>query len=266
MTDSIDLDDLDVSDENDDEPTANRGDWLWRGEGDPDDEPAPEPDASADAPADAETAANAETDADAGASADAGREAMPRVPRTNDDKPVGVPESQGGAGGAPAADRAADEGAGGRPGEETKPAGGGPHGGGVDDMTMAFTFEALDRLGNLQTALADAESWSDWIGIVGDVDAHVINKFQRDRGIDADFFNGTGSGPAERLAEIDEHSMFYAKRTVVVGVDGERWIADEADWEFVPLSEAADAADWALTADAAGGDPGADANADSDAR
>ncbi|MFB6255164.1 MAG: hypothetical protein ABEH58_00280, partial [Haloplanus sp.] len=38
MTDRIDLDDIDTDDgESDDQP--NRGDWFWRGEGDPDTEP-----------------------------------------------------------------------------------------------------------------------------------------------------------------------------------------------------------------------------------
>jgi hypothetical protein len=39
MADSIDVDEMDVG-EPDEESEANHGDWLWRGEGDPEDEPS----------------------------------------------------------------------------------------------------------------------------------------------------------------------------------------------------------------------------------
>jgi hypothetical protein len=121
----------------------------------------------------------------------------------------------------------------------------GPHGGGVDEMTLAFTYNAITRLSQLHGALADANEWTDWIGLVGDVEAYVINKFQRDNHLDLDFFNGSGTGPGERLAAIDEHSMFYAERMVVVGVAGEdESVAEEAGWEFVPLEDAAAKAGW----------------------
>lgn len=124
----------------------------------------------------------------------------------------------------------------------------GPHGGGADDMTLAFTFDAIQRFEDPAAVLADASHWADWIGIVGDVDAHVINKFQRDHQLDVDFFNGTGTGPGERLAEIGPHSMFFADRMALVGVPGtDESIADHADWEFVPLETAASEADWAVT-------------------
>ncbi|MFB6096834.1 MAG: hypothetical protein ABEJ74_05555 [Haloferacaceae archaeon] len=165
------------------------------------------------------------------------------MPRTDDDRPVGIPKAGGGAGGTTAKDRDDDR----AELSEAEKAGGGPHGGGADDMTTAFTLRALRRVEDLKGALRDANGWSDWIGIVGDVDAHVINKFQRDNRIDADFFNGTGTGPGERLAEIDHHSMFYAERMVVVGCADEAWIAEAADWEFVPLEDAAEGADWDLT-------------------
>jgi hypothetical protein len=127
----------------------------------------------------------------------------------------------------------------------------GPHGGGTDEMTLAFTYNAITRLSHLHGALADAEGWTDWIGVVGDVEAYVINKFQRDNHLDLDFFNGSGTGPGERLAEVDEHSMFYAERMVVVGVAGEdEYVADRAGWEFVPLADAATKAGWELDGDA----------------
>lgn len=237
MTDRIDLDELDVDDGREaDEEQPNYGDWFWKGEGDPDDEPERHTKSPS-----SETVPDTETRAgtrEREREASRERQPIPHVPRANKDKPVGIPIEQGGAGGGPVKDD--DEPA------SADSAASGPHGGGTDDMTLAITYEAARQLTNPGIAFADASEWADWIGIVGHVEAHVINKFQRDALIDLDFFNGTGTGPGERLAEIDEHSMFFAKRMVVVGTEGEETIAETADWEFVPLADAAAKADWAL--------------------
>jgi len=229
MTDEIDLDDLAV--ESDAEPDANKGDWFWRGDGDPEDEP------------DDDWVSSATADSD-----ERDHDPVPHVPRQNQGGPVGIPKESGGAGGGTNGESSADRGDEGTTAEGTKTtqSASGPHGGGVDDMTMAITYEAARRLVNPRAVMADAAAWADWVGIVGDVEAYTINKFQRDAQIDTDFFSGSGQGPAERLADIDEHSMFFAERMVVVGVDGEAWIAEEADWEFVPLETAAEKADWEL--------------------
>ena len=227
MTDRIDLDDIDT-DEGEPDERPNRGDWFWRGEGDPDAEPA-------------EGFATASPSADG----DDGHAATPRVPRQGDDKPVGIPVEGGGAGSSPAGDREGgvpEESAGDRP-----TTGAAPHGEDTDDMTMAMTYRAAKRLTHPASAFADAEGWADWVGIVGRVETPVINRFQREHGVDADFFSGTGTGPGDRLAEIGPRSMFYADRMVVVGVAGEdERVAAAADWEFVPLREAAEKADWVL--------------------
>lgn len=246
MTDRIDLDELDAPTE-DEEEAPNRGDWFWRNDGDDDwiesasassftdDGPSPTDDRETSPEQSPDSTGDKATDSAATATA------IPRVPYANDDKPVGIPMESGGGGGVPADARE----------EETQqqPEASGPHGGGADEMTMAISYEAVRRLENLHTALADAETWTDWIGIVGDVDAHVINKFQRDNRLDLDFFNGTGTDPEGRLAGIDEHSMFHSKRMVLVGVEaaGERAWAEAAGWEFVPLADATADAGWALS-------------------
>jgi hypothetical protein len=271
MTDRIDLDELTGTEEEGETETGNRGDWLWREE----DGPAPAPDTGAEAGGDPSTAETEapdpepagtgvgagtapDTDAEPDSESVSGRtasDAVPHVPRSNRDRPAGVPESSGGAGagsGSGGAPESADAGhreehtAEGRAERDTLGETG-PHGGGIDDMTLAFTYRAMRRLADPAAAVADASSWADWIGIVGDVPAHVINKFQRDHVIDADFFNGSGTGPGERLAEIGPHSMFYAERMALVGLPGEdEPVAERADWEFVPLSEAAEGAGWEL--------------------
>ncbi|NHN64870.1 hypothetical protein G9463_16395 [Haloarcula sp. JP-Z28] len=256
MTDEIDLDELDVQD---DEETPNRGDWFWSDEGDPVDEPdtgatgtesvRPDSDAEAGSPAAAiNTSPDAATDAERNsgetASADPGGQPVPHVPRENKDKPVGIPTDSGGAAATdtdPASNVAEDPAAG-----ETSVEASGPHGGGIDDMTMAVTYDAARQFADPQLVFREARGWADWVGIVGDVEAFVINKFQRDHGIDADFFSGAGQEPAERLADIDKHSMFYAERMVLVGRPDDEPIAERTGWEFIPLADAAEKADWDL--------------------
>lgn len=231
MTDRIDLDDVEPEESEEEQP--NRGDWFWRGEGTPDDE-----------------AADVDDEALA-AESDRTSDRIPHVPRKTKDRPVGIPKASGGAGGGasggsgtpPAAEggTAADE----REGAAEGSAPSGPHGGDADEMTLALTYRAAGRLAEPAYAFSSASQWSDWLGIVGDVPTHVITKFQREHGVDADFFSGSGLGPRERLADVDERSMFYAKRFVLVGCDGEREWAPEG-WEFLPVEEAAEKAGWDL--------------------
>ena len=253
MTDRIDLDDLEAGDDGEDEPDASPGDWIWRGEGSPEDEPEPERVTGSAVRKDDETETETEAEADEATPDRTASESTsepapaPRVPSSDAGKPAGIPTEQGGAG--TSAGRAGS-GRSTEPSAEPRPAGSaaeGPHGGGVDDMTLAFTYDALRRVAHPAAVFADANRWADWLGIVGDVQTHRITKFQRTHGVDADFFTGSGTDPAERLREIDRTSMFYAERMVVVGVDeADEAIADEADWEFVPLETAAEKADWEL--------------------
>ncbi|MEF8782803.1 MAG: hypothetical protein V5A39_07365 [Haloarculaceae archaeon] len=234
MTEEIDLDELDV--EQDDEPQPNPGDWFWRGGGDPTEEP------------EFEGPGTSGEDEEGGEDGSPGR--VPHVPRENKDKPVGIPVEGGGAGATSAADGADEPPDHSDSGTDAEASG--PHGGGIDDMTMAITYEAMKQLEDPRLVMGDAKAWADWVGIVGDIEAFVINKFQRDHQIDVDFFNGSGEGPAERLAGVDRKSMFYAERMVLVGLPDEEWMAEAADWEFVPLSEAAEKADWNWADEGAG--------------
>jgi hypothetical protein len=269
MTDSIDLDELDAGDDEADAEEPKRGDWLWQDGASPE---SPDSESAVDASTTTESSGDASsttatapeaaddypesTNATESTDATASDGAIPHVPRENQDKPVGIPVQQGGAGAGPETedddtDSTADEGTSSaghdEPAEPRPMSTADYHDADVDDMTMAITYNAVRQLADPSLALAQAREWADWIGIVGDVPAHTINKFQRENRIDADFFNGSGTDPGERLAEIDHNSMFFAERLVVVGVAGEdEPIASTADWEFVSLSEAAKKAGWEL--------------------
>lgn len=251
MTDRIDLDEL--ADEPTEDPAPNPGDWLWR-----DDTDRPNTDVSSTnsgTPNSERVTAPGTTDVDpGGATTDAemdsrtGRrtDAVPHVPHPTKDKPVGIPVDGGGAGGGRSPE-SSHENAQEHDAPSSDEGATGPHGGDADDMTLAFTLDAIRRFDDPARVLADANQWADWIGIVGDAEAHVINKFQRDHTLDVDFFNGAGTSPVDRLESIGPHSMFYAERMVLVGLPGsDEDIAVAANWEFVPLETAASEADWSL--------------------
>ncbi|WP_137286891.1 DUF7124 domain-containing protein [Halorussus salinisoli] len=267
MTERIDLDELDAGETDEDDP--NPGDWFWRGEGDPED--APEAVTEVETSGSESPAGSSPSDSGGEVSSETSSDPIPRVPRENEDKPVGVPADSGGAGvgvesGGADSTPADEAGASERDARDANAhdahasasvetnnssrSPSGPHGGGADDMTLAFTYAAATRLSNFGAVAADAYGWADWVGLVGRVPAHVLNKFQRDRNVDLDFFNGASADPGERLARIGPRSMFYSERMVVVGVPGEdEDVAETADWEFVPLPEAAEKAGWEVGED-----------------
>ncbi len=229
MTDSIDLDELAVEDEKA-EPTGNYGDWLWRNEGADAGVEPPEP--ADDSDADEEMSDPSDTPA-------------PGVPTTSAD-PVGVPGNAGTGVESEA-----------RGGAEADASGGIERGGTAethgakepDKMTMAMTYKAAHYVTDPGVVFADAGQWADWLGIVGEVSTPVIRKFQRDNRIELDFFGGSEAGPEARLEDIDRESMFYADRMVLVGTGADEWIADEAGWEFVSITTAAEKAGWELRDD-----------------
>lgn len=114
------------------------------------------------------------------------------------------------------------------------------------ELTTAFTLAALSQLENPAGVVAESRSWSDWVGVVGDADAPTINTFLRRESVDVDFFNGVAS-PVERLSRVSaEGSAFNSDRLVLVGLEGQGAIAEEAGWEFERLVPTAEEAGWEL--------------------
>ncbi|MFB6094396.1 MAG: hypothetical protein ABEJ77_05605 [Halanaeroarchaeum sp.] len=114
------------------------------------------------------------------------------------------------------------------------------------DLTTAFSLEALKRTSAPASVVAEANTWSDWVGVVGEASGPELNAYFRNNTIDVDFFNDVSNGPAERLASIDEDHHFYADRRVLIGLPEERAWAEEAGWEFQPLAAVAEESGWRL--------------------
>ncbi|MEF8772543.1 DUF7124 domain-containing protein [Halodesulfurarchaeum sp.] len=114
------------------------------------------------------------------------------------------------------------------------------------ELTTAFTVDALTHLENPAHVVSEARAWSDWIGVVGDVDAPTMNTFLRRKEIDIDFFNGA-AGPQDRLARVArEGSAFHSDRLVLVGVQGQEELTTDQDWEFEELESTAAEAGWTV--------------------
>lgn len=116
----------------------------------------------------------------------------------------------------------------------------------VHDLTTVFTFEALTMMADPAAVIADAKTWSDWVGMIGNADVPQMNTFLRRNEINVDFFNGA-SRPAARLRRVVEtDSSFGSKRQVVVGAEDQAHFGAVDGWEFQDLESTAQNADWTL--------------------
>ena len=126
-------------------------------------------------------------------------------------------------------------------------------GGGSTDMTLAFELAALQSVTDPTAVFSDARRWTEYVGVVSEKPTYVVTNFTRKHRVRQDFFSGP-RGVGESLRNVRE--QFDTDRYVFVGTDDEdRAIAEEAGWEYLPVTDAAEAADWEL------GDPGQEEDA-----
>jgi len=115
---------------------------------------------------------------------------------------------------------------------------------GSGEMTLAFELAALQELADPGAVFADARQWTEYVGVVSDEPTYVVTNFTRKRRIRQDFFSGPKS-KQESLANVKE--QFDTDRHVFVGTTEEdRELAEKTGWEFLDVTDAAEAADWEL--------------------
>ena len=115
---------------------------------------------------------------------------------------------------------------------------------GSGEMTLAFELEALKALANPGAVFDDARRWSEYVGVISDKPTYVVTNFTRKNRIRQDFFSGP-RGRRESLENVK--GQFDTERHVFVGTsDEDRDLADEVDWEYLPVEDAAEAAGWTL--------------------
>jgi hypothetical protein len=115
---------------------------------------------------------------------------------------------------------------------------------GSGDMTLAFDLEALKRLAHPDAVFTDARQWSEYVGVVSEKPTYVVTNFCRKHRIRQDFF----SGPRSREESLENvREQFGTDRHVYVGIDAEdEQLAAETGWEYLPIEDAAEAAEWEL--------------------
>ncbi|WP_256687788.1 DUF7124 domain-containing protein [Halococcus qingdaonensis] len=116
--------------------------------------------------------------------------------------------------------------------------------GGSGDMTLAFELSALEALSEPTDVFSGARRWTEYVGVISEQPTYVVTNFTRKNRIRQDFFSGP-RGRRESLENVKQ--QFDTERHVFVGMDDDdRELADELDWEYLPVEDAADAAGWTL--------------------
>jgi hypothetical protein len=116
--------------------------------------------------------------------------------------------------------------------------------GGSGDMTLAFDLDALKQLAYPDSVFNDARQWSEYVGVISEQPTYVVTNFTRKHRIRQDFFSGP-RGREESLENVKE--QFDTDRHVFVGAnDEDAALAETAGWEYLPVTQAAEAADWDL--------------------
>jgi len=117
-------------------------------------------------------------------------------------------------------------------------------GGNGGPMTLAFELSALQQLADPTEVFQDARRWSEYVGVVSDKPTYVVTNFTRKNRIRQDFFSGP-RGKEESLDSVGR--QFDTERHVFVGTDDDdRAVAEAVDWEYLPVEQAAEAAEWEL--------------------
>ena len=116
--------------------------------------------------------------------------------------------------------------------------------GGSGDMTLAFELGALQALAEPTEVFADARRWTEYVGVVSEEPTYVVTNFTRKNRIRQDFFSGP-RGRRESLENVKR--QFDTARHVFVGIDdGDADLAEEVEWEYLAIEDAAGAAGWTL--------------------
>ncbi|QRV13665.1 DUF7124 domain-containing protein [Haloterrigena salifodinae] len=127
---------------------------------------------------------------------------------------------------------------------------------GDSDMTLAFELEALKEFASPESVFEDARGWTEYIGVVSEKPTYVVTNFTRKNRIRQDFFSGP-RGKAESLEGVKD--QFDTDRYVFIGsTEEDEQLADEVDWEYLDVENAAEAADWIIAANTETGDDDAE--------
>jgi hypothetical protein len=113
-----------------------------------------------------------------------------------------------------------------------------------NDLTLAFSLQALETLARPNRAFQDATTWSSNVGIVSSEPAYLERRRARDAGYQWDFLSGPRS-IEEALSRLLD--LFETERYVYVGTEqSSDVISRVADWSYQSVTDAAAAANWRI--------------------
>jgi hypothetical protein len=116
--------------------------------------------------------------------------------------------------------------------------------GGSGDMTLAFELSALEALADPTDVFSGTRRWTEYVGVISEQPTYVVTNFTRKNRIRQDFFSGP-RGRRESLENVK--GQFDTERHVFIGTnDEDRELAEDLDWEYLGVEEAAEAAGWTL--------------------
>lgn len=117
-------------------------------------------------------------------------------------------------------------------------------GGGRGELTLVIALAALEQLARPAEAIAEARSWSEYVGVASDQPAESTKAFLDTNDVDPDFVSASGQ-KAGSLAAFRQ--QFPTERHVFVGAsETDRQTAQALGWEYVPIDEGAEKAEWPL--------------------
>jgi len=115
--------------------------------------------------------------------------------------------------------------------------------GASDEMTLAFTLDAIEGFADPRTVFVAARVWSRHVGVVGN-DTDAVAAFVDAHSLQQDF----DVGEADKWLAMERiRESTATPRHVFVGTSVEdRRIADHLGWEYRTPEEVAEKADWEL--------------------
>lgn len=115
----------------------------------------------------------------------------------------------------------------------------------MSDMTVAFELESLDALAAPKAAIEDALEWSRHVGIVSQEPQYVVREYMQDLGVHEYPVFYTWVSKRRSLASFRTEQD--TARYVLVGTTADAAaIAEEVNWEYLPVETAAEKAEWEL--------------------
>lgn len=115
-----------------------------------------------------------------------------------------------------------------------------------DDVHLAFEYGCLQRLNQPGEVLRDLKERAGEVGVVGEVEPHVVNDLGRRHDVHVDFYS-VPPGVVSGLEHANKDGHPDGTRYVFVGSGRRQEVAAEkTGWSFRDFDEVADREGWRL--------------------